>query len=188
MSAEPLEGEIIMDNGYEVRDNTLVAAGRWRRYAARAVDNMAIGFVCSLFFNIYCGLFVAFLLDAVVYALFKNTFGKWLFGEKVVDSATFLPLSGTEYFKRDCWVLVSGFGLGIPLIGFITMLRQFLRLGRGEAASYDQGNGWRVVVASPSPLKTAFGIFLILLMFMGIIVMFLAAVVAAADAATNGGI
>ena len=186
MSEEPLEGEIIDDNGYVVRDNTLVAAGRWRRYAARVIDISVISFLGSLFLNATVGLVMAFVLDAVIYAIFKTTLGKWLFAEKVVDSATFQPISGTEYFKRNCWVCLSGFGLGIPLISFITLLRQFLRLGRGEAASYDQGNGWSVVVRDPSGIRTLIGVGVVVLMLLAIVIALFATIVAAvAMAAEN---
>jgi hypothetical protein len=86
---------------------------------------------------------IALILDAAVYRFIGNTPGKALLGLKVglLDAS---PLSFGQYLGRNFSMWVSGLALGIPFLSLVTMARQAVRIGKGQAASYDKSSGYQV--------------------------------------------
>ena len=137
----------------------------WRRWCARLFDLwwevVAVGLIASfvlaeispafllwtetrsggMLFDIAC-VPLALLLDAAVHAVAGNTPGKALLGLRV-GLVHGRPLSFVQHLWRNLGLWISGFGLGLPLVGLFTMGRQHGRLNEGKQASYD-GAGYRV--------------------------------------------
>ncbi len=169
-------------------------AGPWRRWAARFIDLTFEAAICSfLFYFVLYLLFdidikhassqqrvtllivfwvvdyflapaSSFLLDSAIYGIFKGTFGKWLFGVRVVEETGALP-STCRYFSRNIGVLYGGFGLSIPFVNWIAAIMQYNLVSRGEPASYDYRLGFKSIKHGNSTNKTAVGILLIVLHF-----------------------
>ena len=96
---------------------------------------------------------VAMLADAIVYATFGNTFGKWVAGIKVLD------LNGGQvpfrtYVRRNFGVWWSGLGTGFPLISMFTLASSHKRATRGDLMSWDESNRTRAVAVSTSTERT----------------------------------
>jgi uncharacterized RDD family membrane protein YckC len=141
-------------------------ATRWPRFLARIFDLWWEGMLLSLLAGLVIGRYsAAFLewiykpgstqlfgvllipfsltLDAVVYALFRNTPGKALLGLRVTNLRG-QRLSLTQYLRRNMGIWVAGLGFGVPFATLFTAARQSARLGRGQQASYDESSGARV--------------------------------------------
>ncbi|MFC0250515.1 RDD family protein [Massilia consociata] len=102
-------------------------------------------------------------LDALLQALAGNTPGKAMLGLKVVMADGRRPRL-RELLGRNMNLWRAGLGFGLPLVSLFTMARQWLRLRKGGAASYD--DKYFLVHAGPVGWfrKTVFGI-LFCLMF-----------------------
>ncbi|MFD0913146.1 RDD family protein [Methylophilus luteus] len=140
-------------------------AGRWQRYFARIFDLwlelLIVTFVSGYILGQVSSTFIEFVnnanahligiiylpfglvLDAVLYHFFGNTPGKAILGIKVVKNID-LPLTSREYLKRNFSLWGSGLAFGLPLINLFTMSKQFGRLKKGEAASYDLAGDFAV--------------------------------------------
>jgi uncharacterized RDD family membrane protein YckC len=140
-------------------------ATRWARFFARIFDLWCEGFLAPfillaasyyysadfvewikgvplLLFSFLC-LPHALFLDAFLYRVFGNTPGKALLGLKV-ETLDRKPLSFRQYLNRNYSMWVSGLSLGIPLVYLCTMAYQYLRIGKGRQASYDESWEYRV--------------------------------------------
>jgi TPR repeat protein len=106
---------------------------------------------------------VALVLDAILYSVFGNTPGKALVGFKI-KNAEGQALGFSQYLGRNLKVYVRGFGLGLPIVNFITMYNQSIRLRKGQQASYDETTGFRVYKQPVGWIrKTLFGCAFLLL-------------------------
>lgn len=86
---------------------------------------------------------IALILDATIYSVFGNTPGKAWIGLKVKNTIG-MSLDFSQYVGRNFKFYVSGFALGLPIIGLFPMIYQSIRLKRGQQASYDESTGFRV--------------------------------------------
>ena len=145
---------------------SLQLAGRWARFWARNFDvtweTIVVAFVLAFFltsatpwfgqwisepgadslFGILC-IPLAMVLDALIYKIFGNTPGKALCGLKV-GTLRGEPLRLDDYLLRNLAVWGRGLALGIPVIGWGTMIYQSRRIAKGLPASYDESSGHRV--------------------------------------------
>ncbi len=149
-----------------------LAAGPWRRWAARSLD-VFLGEVVVMFalkrVLYYFGLGDSFnglnqavasiivlpfllLLEAIIFELFGTTFGKWIFSLSVRD-LNGKDASSKSYFKRLVRLWASGLGLGIPVIYLFTYIGQYRRISSGKQASYDESLGLRVDKERIHPLR-----------------------------------
>lgn len=143
----------------------------WRRYFARALDNLvwgiaimfAIGFGLALvdpeaaqqFISLFEGpggrlidivltLVLAMIPNAILIGLTGGTFGKWLFGICILDE-TDRPIGIMRAFHREIRVFVYGLGLGLPIVSLITNVIAYQKLKEDRATSWDQALKSRVV-------------------------------------------
>lgn len=165
-------------------------AGPWRRWAARLLDywliNSIIGFLvgCLLAlmgyaqifsepgWEIALGIFVAlltFITESLVYAIFGNTLGKWLFGARPVHEFNGEKLSSATYFVRNIYIFAFAFGLGIPFINCALFAYQYGRLSRGQAASYDEKLQIISTKHCANALKTTLGVMILLIVMIGLV-------------------
>lgn len=166
-------------------------AGAIRRYAARWIDLMLV--VCLIlammipmdpstapqetrsgfpyykdfFFAFFVALFTV-LIDSFAYAVFGNTFGKFLFGIKVLDS-TGEPLKPFDYFARNLKIFF--FGLGCGILAPFTMFAQFTALIARKSTSYDKTPPRFVVKRNATTIKTALGIIIFLMVHFLLVVL-----------------
>ncbi|HUL48270.1 MAG TPA: RDD family protein [Steroidobacteraceae bacterium] len=102
--------------------------------------------------------------DALTYALFGNTPGKWLAGLAVRDAAGG-RLARWRYLKRNAGVYVNGLALGVGLVALFTLSRQYRRVNSGELTSWDRWQESRVVRVHDGVWRTSLtaGLYLVLL-------------------------
>jgi formylglycine-generating enzyme required for sulfatase activity/uncharacterized RDD family membrane protein YckC len=136
-------------------------AGPWRRFFARFIDLWLIA-LPTVFLVIVLlapvspgfaqwlqkpgsdyalGFLVTPLLlvvEAVVFAFFGTTIGKWILGIHITTTLGKTP-TFFEYLSRQFGLYWYGLGTGFPLISLFTMARQRSRLKSGRAATYDAG-------------------------------------------------
>lgn len=143
-------------------------AGPWSRWAARFVDIYLVsiigGFlviidgkllgILAIFFML-----LGFMFDSAVYAIFKNTLGKWLFDIHILE-ASGEPISGKRYFYRNWRVFWDGFGLCIPLCWFFTFPEQYSLVSKKQPTTYDKTMNLKSVRCNPKPFKMLVGILL----------------------------
>ncbi len=104
---------------------------------------------------------VALMVDSFVYGLFKTTPGKAILGMRLAtihgESLTFKQAA-----KRNLGLWVRGLGIGLPLVYFFTLLREYNRLGSGKQTDYDEKYDFRVQ-AKPTgwPRKSVFALLFI---------------------------
>ena len=165
-------------------------AGRWRRWAARMFDfnleSFLIGFVIGIvaelggfslklssnlipstgsefFFGILI-CFFAFLLDSLIYAIFGNTLGKWLFGVKAVMQLDKSSLTGFYYFTRNMYIYAFAFCFGAPIIPLVTFAYQQRKVYEGKPTTYDKKLQVMSITHNTSWFKTFIGIVLFIVM------------------------
>jgi len=164
----------------EVGDNPIVSP--WARWAARILDFWIGAFTAAVVIAIFFGsigvdtdnmsemgwMILAIpgglALDALSYYFFGWSLGKWLFAVKIRHQDG-MRLTYPEYFKRNLWVLVKGFGLCIPIVNLVTFVIQYNRLRAGKSASYDVGKDIKIVRVKHNVARTVFGIVLLIIMF-----------------------
>ena len=164
----------------DVGDNPIVSP--WARWAARTLDFWIGTFLSA----IVCGFILGsigidtdnisdlgwtilcfpggFVLDALCYYFFGWTLGKCLFAVKVrlQDGCR---LTYAEYLKRNLWVFVKGFGLGIPIVNLVMHVVQYNRLRAGKSASYDEGKEIKIVRSKHNVARTVIGIIVLIVIF-----------------------
>ncbi|MDD3183175.1 MAG: RDD family protein [Alphaproteobacteria bacterium] len=151
----------------------------WRRYFARMLDTTVNGmmvFFCisiplwsmapkfaNSFFNSFDGpegrvldviltTFFAMFLSAALIGYTGSSLGKWFFGLKVVDGAG-NALGYKQALKRELAVWVKGFGFGIPLVSFFTVLSAYQRLKADNVTLWDKELGTQVLYRDGKPLQ-----------------------------------
>ena len=102
--------------------------------------------------------------DALTYALFGNTPGKWLAGLAVRDTAGG-RLGRQRYLKRNGAVYLNGLALGVGLVALFTLSRQYRRVNSGALTSWDRWQDSRVVRVRGGVWRTSLtaGLYLVLL-------------------------
>lgn len=167
------EKEINQDCNYK-------QAGAWRRFFARIFDIWnSLLFICMpLLFawayyypqtylkavpqnELILGvilIFIAFIIDSIIYDCFGNTPGKALLGLRLRKPNNEKYSSG-EYLRRNMAAWWSGFALGIPILNLATMLIQYRRLKKTGYTIYDVDQKGVVIIQGSSLLKTNFFIF-----------------------------
>jgi uncharacterized RDD family membrane protein YckC len=152
----------------------------WVRYWARFLDNFlgvtvfsliaaALGFnvmTLNIYVLVLCGVLLWLCVEVVLLSSVGTTPGKWLFNTKVRrKDGAFLSVSVA--LRRACLVLVRGQGLGLPLIGLITLGCAYSRLAKDGFTSWDRDCGSMVLHDKLSPVKVilvviTFGVILFL--------------------------
>lgn len=112
----------------------------------------------------------AFLLDAIVFAVFRNTPGKALLRLSVTDGAG-ERLSFARYIGRNAAVWGRGLAFGIPIVNLVAMYRQSSRLSKTGQAAYDADTGVFVRAAPAGFLRTSAFVLLAFALLIGIGVM-----------------
>ena len=82
--------------------------------------------------------------DALTFALFGNTPGKWIAGLAVRDAAGGRLARG-RYLKRTAGVYVNGLAVGVGIVALFTLSHQYHRVKNGALTSWDQRQDSRVV-------------------------------------------
>jgi hypothetical protein len=146
----------------------------WRRYWARALDIAVSTFlVAALISAIRPGLIpqsnavigqkwllmlwllpFALLMDTLLYWALGNTPGKAIAGIKVLDERGRTRLGARAYLGRNFGVYVFGLGLGLPLIGLITLIVTYRRAAAAQPSSWDRFAGSRVYALAGAKLRT----------------------------------
>ena len=119
--------------------------------------------ITSFVFSCCLIVLLTFILDSVIHWAFGGTFGKWLFGIKIMRK-DHKPLSFKDSFVRDIRVFWGGMASGIPFLNVITMYFQYHRVSNGLQATYDESLNMDAVEYHASPLKTFFGFLVFILM------------------------
>ena len=104
---------------------------------------------------------VILLTDSIIYGTFGGTLGKWLLGIRIVDSWG-KKIDGSDYSARNFRVWWSGFGLGLPVISFVAMIIQCVRVWGKNPASYDNSMAFSSIQYESRWYKDMFGIILII--------------------------
>ena len=108
----------------------------------------------------------ACILDSVIIWAFGGTFGKWLFGIKIIRK-DHKSLSFRDSLVRGIRVFWGGMASGILFLNVITMYFQYHRVSNGLQATYDESLNMDAVEYHASPLKTFFG-FLVFILVIGL--------------------
>lgn len=145
-------------------------AGPFRRFLARTLDvmvaallfggalgllNVLVGLAFGIDFRktearlvtamYYLWLYPSLLTEVGIRAVCGNTPGKALLGLRVVD-ADGQRIGNRAYLNRNTRLWLGGYGLGIPLVNLVTVVRQFIRVLGRQPASYDVESCQRVIV------------------------------------------
>lgn len=83
---------------------------------------------------------VCLALESLTYAIFKGTFGRWVFSTLVRDKDG-KKVSRKVYWKRTLRVFVTGIFFGLPVLGWIAWIVQAIRVRLGKETTYDQALG-----------------------------------------------
>jgi uncharacterized RDD family membrane protein YckC len=148
-----------------------LTAGPWLRFFARSVDihigaillAVVVGlllpslFQANAFFTGQLGTMLfgwlllpfVMVLDAIAYALFGNTLGKWTAGIKVKTIAG-EKVSFLTYLKRNFRMYIFGYGTGFPFVSLVTMGSNYSRAEGHDVARWDESAGTRPFVKSIS--------------------------------------
>jgi uncharacterized RDD family membrane protein YckC len=134
--------------------------GAWRRFFARLLDVMLLGYPLGVLIGIVGANYsvefaiwidrpgsehiigivllpIIFVVEGIIYRLFGTTPGKWMLLVRVLKADGSTP-SFLEYFLRLVGVWYYGYGMGIPIVYLMTMAVQAMRLGRVGATTYDE--------------------------------------------------
>lgn len=95
---------------------------------------------------------LAFLLDAALYGMFRNTPGKRLLLLRVTATDG-RPLAFVEYLLRNIRVWWFGLAAGIPILSMLAMIYQWRKVSVGQPTGYDIGR-YRVDGAPLSRART----------------------------------
>jgi uncharacterized RDD family membrane protein YckC len=150
-------------------------ASAWARYWARSLDVLLWLLVLCVLFGMLAPRWlepgvdldarltdqiVAIILlpfamagDALLYAGFGNTPGKWLAGLAVRDAhgGRLTPL---RYLTRNARVYASGLAFGVCLVAFFVFIHQYRRVRGGRLTSWDEGLDARVFKVRGGILRT----------------------------------
>lgn len=146
----------------------------WCRYWARSIDILVSTFVVGVLISalrptlldqltaaahgkwavILILLPFALTMDALIHWALGNTPGKAIAGIKVLAEEGGRPLRPTAYLRRNFGMYVFGLGLGVPLVGLITLIVSYRRAAAGETSRWDRFSGSRVYALAGAPQRT----------------------------------
>lgn len=149
-------------------------AAPWRRYWARSIDIVVSTFVAGVLISalrptlleqlsgaapgkwvvVLILLPFALTMDALIHWALGNTPGKAIAGIKVLAEKGDRPLSAAAYLGRNFGMYVFGLGLGVPLVGLITLIVSYRHAAAGEISRWDRFSGSRVYALSGGPQRT----------------------------------
>jgi uncharacterized RDD family membrane protein YckC len=161
----------------------------WRRLGARMIDIQLVGVLIGLTYGAahvwgaedvgrvlmpfrgeYGSVLDGWLIsvwaapfNALFVGLTGSTFGKWVFGVRVVRSDG-RPVGVLRAFVREILVLVMGLGLNLPLISLVTMGMSYGTLEDRRATNWDR-------VQRNSVLHRPSGFWQGLLTFLGVVLL-----------------
>jgi uncharacterized RDD family membrane protein YckC len=151
----------------------------WRRWGARMLDTNLMAFVTSLIAfgpayliapeateravawlqtptgmlaDSWLALFLAIPLQALLIGMTGWSVGKWVFGVKVLGEDG-QPIGVGPALVRELRVLLTGLGLGLPLISLVTMSNAYSTLEERDATSWDEDQE-NVVLHRPGGVAT----------------------------------
>jgi len=128
----------------------------WRRYFARFLDIFLIYLLIIVvishltffrpliydlhgikrqIFNVIC-IWIVFLIEPSIFICFQTTFGKKLFGIKIISKQS-NDITYATYLKRNIQVLIRGMWLSIPIISYIAEIFSFVRLKETGSTKWD---------------------------------------------------
>ena len=160
---------------------TDTSAHPWRRYFARMLDTLtngaivifiaavALAFIApermkdftSALDNKLLGTIAMCLaampLNALLIGLTGGSFGKWLFGVRVL-TLDGRPIGFMQALSREGVVAVQGLGLGIPIVSLFTCVAAFNNLRKMAKTSWDAKAGFKAV-HRPKGARLAIGMF-----------------------------
>ena len=131
----------------------------WVRLWAKYIDLMSFGFIFG-FTLVYIGLGdwifktndgilgIFFImcwvpLDALILSRWGTTPGRALLKTKIIHRGN--DMSFLNLFYRSLKVYVRGFGLGLPIVNFITFIVAYLNLKKNKVTSWDQEGDFEVI-------------------------------------------
>lgn len=131
----------------------------WLRYFARCLDMtiylMVVVAVLSADLGIsqdtrmFVAGFLSYLMmvftEAVLLHQFGTTPGKWLFHIHVATTSGALRPSFRQALNRTFLVWVRGLGLGLPIIGAIAVIYNYVRLKSEGETSWDRDSGCEIL-------------------------------------------
>ena len=166
----------------------------WRRFFARALDNIINGSIMWLsigiilvtiapinaktfitfiidpenkFLNILPTLFLLQFFNSIFIGFTGSSLGKWFFGVRVLDQ--FGRCIGYRLaLKREFLVWLYGLGIGIPLVMIFTLLRQKSNLEKNKILSWDKSLNLQIKYRKTGTLQnilSILGFILIILNF-----------------------
>ena len=91
-------------------------------------------------------------LDTVVYAIFGNTFGKWLVGVRVL-SADGDGVTSWLYLRRNLYVYTYGLACGIWIAALCTLGFSYTQAKKNHLLKWDRSLGTRSMATSRNPLR-----------------------------------
>ena len=142
----------------------------WRRYAARTLDIVTIGFgsvylAFVILRNIapytsnnlarsfegpggqvldaVISIFLASIVCGAIIGVSGSSVGKLIFGIMVLDKNN-NKIGLSNGIKRDLKVYVRGFGFGIPLVSLVTLIVAFNNLKKNNSTSWDSDDDYQV--------------------------------------------
>ena len=126
----------------------------WIRYWARYVDMNVMSLIVGVLLAASppaAALALSFLsilaypfVEALMFAMFGSTPGKWLMGIRVVR-ADGEQLTFIDGLKRTTGVVIKGLGLWLPIVSMITHIMAYNRLNNTGSTSWDEDGGFRVL-------------------------------------------
>jgi uncharacterized RDD family membrane protein YckC len=163
----------------------------WRRYAARYFDmglvaivwSFAVSFLAYLWdpeaadrlflraeerWWTLANLMVALLIAVPVNAAFIGRSGlspgKWTFGVRVTRDGR--PIGFRNALNREVDVYIKGWGLGLPVVSLVTLIRSFVRLKGEKVTAWDERGAFEITHRSSS-IGSTVGMWLAILGFLG---------------------
>lgn len=123
----------------------------WIRYWARCIDTY--GFITAFAFSLVClckpvpnvhpyillapALFIFTFVEAILFALFGTTPGKWLLGVDVRTEDN-ERLSFSSALARSIYIWAYGWGMGIPFAPIVTLTISYFKLTKHGITPWDK--------------------------------------------------
>ncbi len=156
-NAESLSTTPVIEQKYNSQEHAVSQVRPWVRYWARFFDLFLFSFIVGFALAIIAPtiletseVFLTFLImqcwvfqESILLSTWGTTPGKWLFRIKVRDGSG-KKLNLSSALGRSFSVWLKGFGLGIPLISFITLLTARSRLKKVGITTWDEQGGFVV--------------------------------------------
>ncbi len=140
-----------------------------RRFAARFVDVQLYALIINIIYYLvlspgihltlmngwiinFIVLILIFLFEPFLLHKFGTTFGKWIFGIRVRHLVGH-NLTLEEARRRTWSVLLWGYGLGIPIFGWIRIIKSLFDNSTGSGVPWDNGGEYELDVVKMTAVK-----------------------------------